>query len=316
MLEASAPQLSRFLRVEDPELSAVADTLWDLKRALALQCTFFASCCNQARAAASSGPPNGKEKGNGGDGAASSVAIGIIDSGVPANALLISTRSPRRQRELAARGCAVFFDNALCADRSHVLLIAVLPSQLQDVARSFRPSARTLVLSLVGATPIAKIRTILAAPTAIASGAETLLPLLLDAQARQRRKAEEISSGVPATGRLPDAQLLQITSRAVAPDVPSVASLVGGVLTALSDLELPSGLAKREALAALFGEQPSDVLATITAELDHVGDELSGDDAEGMEGDGGSGPLDDRGWDSEAVARVRAAFVLHAKGGE
>jgi hypothetical protein len=244
------------------------------------------------------------------------VAHALLDSGVPANALLISTRSPRRQRELAARGCAVFFDNALCADRSHVLLIAVLPSQLQDVARSFRPSARTLVLSLVGATPIAKIRTILAAPTAIASGAETLLPLLLDAQARQRRKAEEISSGVPATGRLPDAQLLQITSRAVAPDVPSVASLVGGVLTALSDLELPSGLAKREALAALFGEQPSDVLATITAELDHVGDELSGDDAEGMEGDGGSGPLDDRGWDSEAVARVRAAFVLHAKGGE
>ena len=52
--------LSRFLRVEDPDLASIGDALWDLKQALALQCVYLTGCCHRARALAVRGPSDSK----------------------------------------------------------------------------------------------------------------------------------------------------------------------------------------------------------------------------------------------------------------
>ena len=79
------------------------------------------------------------------------VAHALLDAGIPPPAVLMSTRSPLRQKDLAARGVAVVFDNALVAARCQLLILCVLPAQLQDVAKTLRPQSHTVVLSLVGA---------------------------------------------------------------------------------------------------------------------------------------------------------------------
>ena len=225
---ATAP-LSRFLRVPDPELETIHDALWDLKQALALQCVFLAGCCSRARAAATNVTSSGKLGAllGGAEAASSAVTVGIIgggiiggvvahallDAGAPPSTVVMSTRSPRRQEDLAARGVAVVFDNALVASKAHLLIIAVLPAQLHDVAKSMRPAPHALVLSLVGATPLAKVRQIFDSPHAVASSADATLPLIMQAQASL---ASVAAGGVHVdglvAGRLPPEKLLELAA--------------------------------------------------------------------------------------------------------
>ena len=68
----------------------------------------------------------------------------------------------------------------------HLLIIAVLPAQLQDVAKSMRPAPHALVLSLAGATPLAKVRQLFDSPHAVASSADATLPPAARSAARGR----------------------------------------------------------------------------------------------------------------------------------
>lgn len=300
--------LSRFLRVPDAELEKVHDALWDLKQAVALQCVFLAGCCHRARTAAIDGASDGKA------GQASTVTVGIIgggtiggvvahalvDAGIPPTAVLMSTRSPRRQADLAARGVAVVFDNALVASKANVLVLAVLPSQLHDVARTMRPGPHTLVLSLVGATPLAKVRQLFEAPHAVGSAAEATLPLLRAAQAEARRlNGASDKAGLDA-GRLSDEKVLTLAARGFASDTPALARLVRGLRVVLEELALPPALASSIAVEALYGEQPGGVLARVAAELTAAEGMSSADEAPGTE--------------TDAVRRARAAFVRRIHG--
>ena len=343
---ADAP-LSRFLRVDDPELCSVGDALWDLKQALALQCVFLTGCCHRARHLAVRGPADGK--GGSAASAASTVTVGIIgggviggvvahallDAGIPPPAVIMSTRSPRRQKDLAARGVAVVFDNALVAARCQLLILAVLPAQLQDVAKTLRPSSHTLVLSLVGATPIAKIRSLFCAPHAIAAGADATLPLLLEAQAALRSVAAEDGEPVEAeglsAGRLPDGHVLELAGCGFVPDEPSVARLVDGLRTVVGDLELPAALASSVAVEALFGDQPAGVQRSITREVSEAIAAMQpqtmpkggggvaniakkdGSKAKGGAADSGSDSDDDL-RERFMVPRAQAAFVHRIRG--
>lgn len=54
-----------------------------------------------------------------------------------------------------------------------------------------RPMPHTLVLSLVGATPIAKVQQLFSAAHTVSSAADATLPLLLEAQAQARAMASD-----------------------------------------------------------------------------------------------------------------------------
>ena len=219
---ASAP-LSRFLRVDDAEGSTYHDALWDLKHALALQCVFIAGCCRRSRELGACAQPgvdrSSKRPAEGGSASELVVAVigggviggvvahALLDAGLPPSSVLLSTRTPLRQKELTARGASVFFDNALAASRAHLLILAVLQPHLQDVARSLRPRPNTTVLSLVGATPLAKIRSMFGAPRAIDGGAGATLPLLLAAQAQRRAEAEQEAAAAEEDEELDPRQL-------------------------------------------------------------------------------------------------------------
>ena len=151
--------LSRFLRVEDPELAAVGDALWDLKQSLALQCVYLTGCCHRARSLAVRGGTHDSKSSAIEKalvaGGVSSITVGIIgggviggvvahallDAGIPPPAVLMSTRSPLRQKDL------------------------------------------------VGAKPIAKIRSLFHSPHALSAGADDTLPLLIEAQRALRQDA-------------------------------------------------------------------------------------------------------------------------------
>ena len=345
---ATAP-LSRFLRVPDPELETIHDALWDLKQALALQCVFLAGCCSRARAAATNVTSSGKLGAllGGAEAASSAVTVGIIgggiiggvvahallDAGLPPHTVVMSTRSPRRQEDLAARGVAVVFDNALVASKAHLLIIAVLPAQLQDVAKSMRPAPHALVLSLAGATPLAKVRQLFDSPHAVASSADATLPLIMQAQGSQ---ASVAAGGVHVdglvAGRLPPEKLLELaaagfvrfsrclkhlslpsTRRCVRPgslcrphplpwqasSVLSLARHARALRGALGDLELPPAVTLKIATEALYGQLPRGVLTAVSAELDAT-DEV-------VEVSPASAP--EEGQDRDAVMRAREAFV-------
>lgn len=310
---ASAP-LSRFLRVPDLELEKVHDALWDLKQALALQCVFLAGCCHRARAAAIRGSAtDGKASGDtsstvtvgiiGGGTIGGVVAHALVDAGIPPSAVLLSTRSPSRQEDLSARGVAVVFDNALVASKAHMLVLAVLPAQLQDVARSLRPAPNMLLLSLVGATPLNKVRQLFEAPYAIGSAADATLPLLMQEQDAARAAA---GGGVDKTpldaGRLEDETVLELAACGFASDPMRLARLVEALIEALGDLALPPALARSIAIEAVYGAQPGGVLALISAELTRASAQPA------------SAGVPEVGEESDAVLRARTAFVSRIRG--
>jgi hypothetical protein len=168
------------------------------------------------------------------------VAHALLDAGIPPPAVLMSTRSPLRQKDLAARGVAVVFDNALVAARCQLLILCVLPAQLQDVAKTLRPQSHTVVLSLVGATPIAKIRSLFHSPHALSAGADDTLPLLIEAQRALRQDAidgdEPIEQYGLSAGRLPDEQVLELSAAGFASDAQAVARAVNALRTVCGDV--------------------------------------------------------------------------------
>ena len=315
---ADAP-LSRFLRVEDPALARIGDALWDLKQAIALQCVYITGACHRARAAnaGSSTSASAVTIGIVGGGVMGGVvAHALLDAGTPPSAVMMSTRSPQRQKDLAARGVAVVFDNALVASRAQLLIIAVLPAQLQELARTLRPGPRTLVLSLVGATPASRIRMLFNAPTAITSAAEATLPLIEATQAVQQQRSTSKGTtadqaGPLAAGRLVDDALVEVAARGLAPDRPIVKRLMSALRNLLSEFELPLTIANKRIDLALFGEISSDVARAIREDLEGV------DEAPPPARAAGAAPMDpleDQAWDSEAAHRLRRAFMLRIRG--
>ena len=335
--------LSRFLRVESEDeggaaqLASVHDALWDLKQALALQCVFTVGCCHRARTATVGSRASDGFRGGSDDAATagSSVIIGIIgggviggvvahallDAGIPPTAILMSTRSPRRQSELAARGVAVFFDNALVASRAHVLLVAVLPCQMAELARTLRPPAHAVVLSLAGAVPLAKVRSLFGAPSALTSGADTTLPLLQSAQAERREDQELLlggaappESGVVSTGRLPDEEVLELAARGFFADAGCVARLVEALRVMLSDFELPTALVSSAALEAVFGAQSGEALSALAVELETVGTQPPSEPPHSVSGHELIAMREKSAQASEAVQCARAAFLRRIRG--
>ena len=282
----ASPSLSRFLRVPDPTLSICHDALWDLKHAIALQAVFVAGCCRRTLALGSARAAEASKKTAttafpseltvgiiGGGVIGGVVAHALLDAGLPPSSVLMSTRSPQRQKELSRRGASVIFDNALVASRAQLLIIAVLPGpQLHEVARTARPAAHTLVLCLVGATPLPKVRSLFGAPKALTSAADTTLPLIRAAQARSRLDAADAALALGAlprgvSGRLADSDVVQLAAEGLAPHVNAVSLSIEGLTTILADLELPPDVESDIAITALVGQLPPIAMSELRSEL-------------------------------------------------
>ena len=213
------------------------------------------------------------------------VAHALLDAGIPPPAVLMSTRSPLRQKDL------------------------------------------------VGAKPIAKIRSLFHSPHALSAGADDTLPLLIEAQRALRQDAidgdEPIEQYGLSAGRLPDEQVLELSAAGFASDAQAVARAVNALRTVCGDLELPPALAQSVAIEALFGPQPQGVVNAIHREVEEANAEAA---AAAMGGKaaaaqpkpsqpGANGQDDD---DDEfddlrerfGVVRLQAAFVNRIRGEE
>ena len=120
------------------------------------------------------------------------VAHALLDAGIPPPAVLMSTRSPLRQKDL------------------------------------------------VGAKPIAKIRSLFHSPHALSAGADDTLPLLIEAQRALRQDAidgdEPIEQYGFSAGRLPDEQVLELSAAGFASDAQAVARAVNALRTVCGDV--------------------------------------------------------------------------------
>jgi hypothetical protein len=120
------------------------------------------------------------------------VAHALLDAGIPPPAVLMSTRSPLRQKDL------------------------------------------------VGATPIAKIRSLFHSPHALSAGADDTLPLLIEAQRALRQDAidgdEPIEQYGLSAGRLPDEQVLELSAAGFASDAQAVARAVNALRIVCGDV--------------------------------------------------------------------------------
>jgi len=318
---SSAP-LARFLRPADPQLSACHDALWDLKHALALQSVFVAGVCRRARevGATTSAEQTSQVRASKTD---SELIVGIIgggvlggvighalvDAGLPPSTVLMSTRTPKRQKELTSRGVCVVFDNETVARCARLLIIAVLPGQqLQEVAKTAKIGKNTLVLSLVGGTPLPKVRSLLGTPSVIAAGADTTLPLLIAAQAQRaievEEAAEELEGLAAVGGRLPDEHVLRLSAEGFACDVPAIARVLEALTIVLDGFEFPPAIAKDLCLASYYGRLPPDTLSSLAADLA----------AFEAASAAGAPPADDERF-TEVLVRARAAFEARCLGG-
>mgnify|MGYP002046016569 CR=1 FL=1 len=70
----------------------------------------------------------------------------LLDAGFAPSQLLVSTRSPQKQRALVDQGVRVAFDNERVAGRCHLLIVAVLPAQLLHKGRMHEVARRKLDL--------------------------------------------------------------------------------------------------------------------------------------------------------------------------
>ena len=91
----------------------------------------------------------------------SRIANTLLSAGVPPPSLLISTRSPHKAERLADAGVEVVHDNARAARESRLLVLAVLPHQLPEVARSLvgHLAPGSLLLSVAVAVNNHKLQT-------------------------------------------------------------------------------------------------------------------------------------------------------------
>ena len=245
------------------------------------------------------------------------VAHGLLDSGFPASSVIISTRSPRRQRELASRGVSVFFDNKLAARRAHLLIIAVMPGQqLTTVAKSIEATEGTLIVSLVGGTSLAKIRSLFRTPYALVSAADTTLPRILQAQADNRGEVDGDeglpidrfgSSSILRPGRLPDEHVLTLAAAGFAPDARTVARTVEALSAVVTGIEKPAH-EQDTCVKAVFGTLSEEALTEVSEEIDSL---LDADAPSAPDNAPDAAPDAE---DSLLVIRARAAFEARLKG--
>jgi hypothetical protein len=307
----------------DSEMRTQHDLIRDLKRALALQAVYTTGCCQRALSVAkgklaSAGvqkrahsdkawPGSELDVGFIGCGMlGGALAHSLLDAGISPASLMISTRTPTRQRGLAERGAQVFFDNARVAARAHVLFVAILPAQLPAVVKELRGvlTPRTLVLSVVAGTPPAKLAFQLGvAPTAVLGlGADATLALLPAAHAarvkmlvQQRGAAPDVSPSVP------DFELVELAAEGLLPDEPSATALLRALPTVLHGVDFPSATPARAVAAeALFGPTPHSKLVALSTRL--IPESGWGEIGEDGAGEDDDGPLD--------LLRERFARVL------
>jgi pyrroline-5-carboxylate reductase len=84
-------------------------------------------------------------------------ARGLLRAGVPARGLVIADPSPGKLRELKKQNVAITADNAEAA-RAGVVILAVKPQVLPEVARGLRAPQNTLVISLAAGVPLAVLQ--------------------------------------------------------------------------------------------------------------------------------------------------------------
>ena len=204
------------------------------------------------------------------------VAHALLDAGITASSTHVHALSATPKGPCCTRRSCCLRQRARTA---RCQLSAPFCPRSWDVAKTPKPSAHTVVLSLVGATPIAKIRSLFHSPHALPSGADATLPLLVEAQSALRREAsdggEPIDHESLSAGRLQDDDVLEHAACGFAPDAHAVARLVNALRTVCGDLELPHALAQSVAIEALFGTQPQGVVHAIHREVDEANAEMA-----------------------------------------
>ena len=80
--------------------------------------------------------------------------------------------------DLTVRGVSCVFDNASIARSVSLLLLCCLPSQLPDIATDIRPALppHTIIVSLVSATPVAKLCQLLGTTNVLRPDATAMMP--------------------------------------------------------------------------------------------------------------------------------------------
>ena len=302
----------RLLRLPDDMLSTYRLTA-PVHRILALQTAFVAGCCQQAqevgaaacavkfpyswqkRLVAFRSLPDGTDPaveadsatppelcvGVVGCGSVGAAAVrALLDAGFPAASIVVSTRSPAKQAKLAARGVRVTFDNEAVAARAHLLVLAVLPAQLAEAARAVRPhlAPRTVVLSLVGATPLPKLRQLLGTDAVLRARVDMAAAraALADAEAATAAAAAagRGADTAAADGALPPAAVLDLAAASLAPDAAACRELLDVLPAALTGLELGEDEGRALAAECLFGRIADDeARAALVGALDAGADD-------------------------------------------
>ncbi len=146
----------------------------------------------------------------------SRIANTLLSAGVPPASLLISTRAPHKAESLADAGVEVVHDNARAARESRMLVLAVLPHQLPEVARSLigHLAPGSLLLSVAVAVNNHKLRTMFKTESAfqLRVDAQTLHDVLHEGEHR-------------AGDGLPTDTLVGIAASSLFPDAASVRAL-------------------------------------------------------------------------------------------
>eukprot|EP00966_Prymnesium_polylepis_P312837 7229313-Prymnesium_polylepis.1 len=184
------------------------------------------------------------------------VARTMLDAGFEPTQLLLATRTPSRQKELAARGVHLVTDLESVASRAHVLFLCVLPAHLQDVSRGLRKSVsrQTLVVSLVAGVTRVKLEQMLDSPAAFVLNSEETLTAL---------RASRI--GLPGQGGAPPAapmkqltpHLLRLSAASLAPELSGLVDLVRAMPVVLTGLELPEGDSRTACLVRTASQPPA-----------------------------------------------------------
>jgi hypothetical protein len=165
--------------------------------------------------------------------------------------VLVSTRSPGKRKALAARGVHVVFDNAGVAARAHLIVLAVLPSQLADAAKEVRKglTEATVVVSLIAATSAPKLQQVLGKQAVLQAHSDVDLARQAGQAASEQR------------------ELLQLAARMGVPTLGAAQRLFGVLAAMLHGLELTAAEAHDIRMEALYGRLPAEERAHVALML-------------------------------------------------
>lgn len=229
------------------------------------------------------------------------VARALLDGGLQPQQLLIATRSPGRQKELATLGVQVSFDVPAVAARAHMIILAVLPAQLPEAARQLRAhlSRHALVVSLVGCVARQKLTQLLGTqhvfalhadkarndlradhihlqPAVERDGASFKSPKALRPRSADLRDGGKSSAAAGATvvravATGLTAALVDTASHSLTPTLSDLAQLTQMLPVVLAGLELPETDCQAAALEGLFGKMPAHKAAALSTALATAG---------------------------------------------